>query len=67
MTSFVYEQFSFTTAEMEAVVFAGESSHESHDPPPALPDGVYRVLAGHLYRVLDSLPTEMQVHQFRNG
>ncbi len=56
--SFTFEQFYVSTAEDERNYFTEIAGGESlpAKPPKALPSGTYRVLAGHLYRIVPGIP-----------
>ena len=57
MSKLVTEQMSVTTADDENNYFTGQPQ-ASVEPTPSeiLPPGNYRVIAGYLYRVVDSVP-----------
>lgn len=63
MTQFVAEQLSLSTAEEEANYFTGNEQEAQilPDPNAVLPPGTYRVIEGHLYRIVRGVPGSLPV------
>lgn len=50
-------QISLSTAEEERTLFEGVEALQGHPPEPIpLPAGAYRIIDGHLYRIVPGLP-----------
>lgn len=57
MTNFIYEQMSYSTADLERNCFSGETQEIS--PPEyfsIMPSGTYRVVDGEIFRIVDGCP-----------
>ena len=57
MTNYIYEQMSYSTADLERDRFSGETQEVS--PPDdfsIMPGGTYRVVDGEIFRIVDGYP-----------
>lgn len=64
MTGWTEHQFSVSTAEDEINYFTGQSKGHPISERPVLPSGIYRVIDGHLYRIVPGvMPANQRIRQ----
>jgi hypothetical protein len=63
MNMFLSQQLSVSTAQEESNHFTGQpQAVPEPDPNAILPPGLYRVIDGRLYRVVQAVAPAMQLH-----